>query len=126
MARWLVAGAAGMLGRDLCRVLERRGHKVTGVDLPELDILEPEQCAAHVEGHDVVVNSAAYTAVDAAEADEATAFAVNAVGAANLARAASAVGTTMVQLSTDYVVAGRLGPPVGRCRRHGGVRGIRL
>ena len=106
MARWLVAGAAGMLGRDLCRVLEERGHEVTGADLPELDILDPAQCAAHAEGHDVVVNSAAYTAVDAAEADEATAFAVNAVGAANLARAASAVGATMVQLSTDYVVAG--------------------
>ena len=106
MARWLVAGAAGMLGRDLCRVVEDHGHEVTGADLPEIDILDPAQCAASVEGHDVVVNSAAYTAVDAAEADEATAFAVNAVGAANLARAASAVGATMVQLSTDYVVAG--------------------
>ena len=61
---------------------------------------------ARVAGHDVVVNCAAYTAVDAAESDEATAFAVNAVGAANLARAASAEGATLVQLSTDYVVAG--------------------
>jgi dTDP-4-dehydrorhamnose reductase len=106
MARWLVAGAAGMLGQDLCRVLEGAGHDVTGADLPGLDILDPEQCVEQAEGHDVLVNSAAYTAVDAAEAEEATAFAVNAVGAANLARAASTVGAKMVQLSTDYVVAG--------------------
>lgn len=106
MAAWFVAGAAGMLGTDLCAVLERAGHEVTPGDLPGLDILDPGQCAEQVAGHDVVVNCAAYTAVDAAEADEATAFAVNAVGAANLARAASAAGATMVQLSTDYVVAG--------------------
>ena len=111
MARWLVAGAAGMLGKDLCRVVEQAGHEVTGADLPGLDILDPAQCAAQVVGHDVVVNVAAYTAVDAAESDEATAFAVNAVGAANLARAASAEGATLVQLSTDYVVAGHGSEP---------------
>ena len=106
MSRWFVAGAAGMLGQDLCLVLERLGHDVTRADLPGLDILDPVQCAQQVAGHDVVVNTAAYTAVDAAETDEARAFAVNAVGAANLARAARAAGATMVQLSTDYVVAG--------------------
>jgi len=105
MARWFVAGAAGMLGQDLCEVLEAAGHTVTRADLPGLDILDPRQCAKQVAGHDVVVNSAAYTAVDAAETDEARAFAVNAVGAANLARAADAAGAAMVQLSTDYVVA---------------------
>ena len=106
MARWFVAGAAGMLGQDLCEVLVTAGHEVTRADLPGLDILDPGQCLTQVDGHDVVVNCAAYTAVDAAEADEASAFAVNAVGAANLARAARAAGATMVQLSTDYVVAG--------------------
>ena len=111
MGRWLVAGAAGMLGQDLCRVLEQAGHEVTGADLPGLDILDPDQCADHVSGHDVVVNCAAYTAVDAAEVDEATAFAVNAVGAANLARAAAGEGAALVQLSTDYVVAGHGSEP---------------
>jgi dTDP-4-dehydrorhamnose reductase len=106
MARWFVAGAAGMLGQDLCEVVERAGHDVTRADLPGLDVLDPAQCADQVAGHDVVVNSAAYTAVDAAEGDEGRAFAVNAVGAANLARAAAAAGAAMVQLSTDYVVAG--------------------
>ena len=139
MARWFVAGAAGMLGQDLCAVLEAAGHEVTRADLPGLDILDPGQCAAQVAGHDVVVNSAAYTAVDAAETDEARAFAVNAVGAANLARAATAAGATMVQLSTDYVVAGQrrepypadapVAPAIGLRshqgrRRVGGARGV--
>ena len=106
MARWFVAGAAGMLGQDLCEVLLAAGHEVTRADLPGLDILDPDQCVTQVAGHDVVVNCAAYTAVDAAETDEARAFAVNAVGAANLARAAHAAGAAMVQISTDYVVAG--------------------
>ncbi len=106
MATWLVVGAAGMLGTDLVEVLRERGHEVEGADLPALDILDPVQCTAAVAGHDVVVNCAAYTAVDAAEADEPTAFAVNAVGAANLARAVTAAGASLVQVSTDYVVAG--------------------
>ncbi len=106
MARWLVVGAAGMLGTDLVEVLRRRGHDVVGADLPEVDILDPGSCAGAVAGFDVVVNCAAYTAVDAAETDEARAFAVNAVGAANLARAVAAGKGSLVQLSTDYVVAG--------------------
>lgn len=107
MARWFVAGAAGMLGQDLARVAEEAGHTITRADLPGLDILDPDQCVDQVNGCDVVVNCAAYTAVDRAETEEATAFAVNAIGAANLARAAHATGAAMVQLSTDYVVAGR-------------------
>ncbi|WP_299441105.1 dTDP-4-dehydrorhamnose reductase [uncultured Phycicoccus sp.] len=106
MARWLVAGAAGMLGTDLAATLETAGHAVTRADLPGLDILDPASCERWAAGHDVVVNCAAYTAVDAAESDEARAFAVNAVGAANLARAAAGAGASLVQVSTDYVVAG--------------------
>lgn len=106
MARWLVAGAAGMLGTDLAVTLEAAGHSVTRADLPDLDILDPASCRRWVAGHDLVVNCAAYTAVDAAESDEARAFAVNAVGAANLARAAAGAGAALVQVSTDYVVAG--------------------
>ena len=111
MSRWFVAGAAGMLGQDLSAVLEAAGHRVTRADLPGLDILDLDQCVDQVAGHDVVVNSAAYTAVDAAETDEARAFAVNAVGAANLARAAHVADAAMVQLSTDYVVAGEKREP---------------
>ncbi len=111
MARFYVAGAAGMLGTDLCAVLAGSGHEVTGGDLPGLDVLDPASCAEQVAGHDVVVNCAAYTAVDAAETDEARAFAVNAVGAANLARAASRAGAALVHLSTDYVFDGTATEP---------------
>ena len=52
-------------------MLEAAGHAVTRADLPGLDILDPAQCVEQVAGHDVVVNCAAYTAVDAAETDEA-------------------------------------------------------
>lgn len=104
--RWLVVGGAGMLGQDLVRVLSERGHEAVPVDLPAVDILDPASCAAAVAGFDVVVNCAAYTAVDAAETAEDVAFAVNAVGAANLARAVAASGASLVQVSTDYVVAG--------------------
>ena len=108
MSRWLVVGCDGMLGQDLVAALgEPAGaHEVTAVDRDTVDIIDPEACVAAVAGHDIVVNVAAWTAVDAAETHEGQAFAVNAVGAANLARACSAAGTRMLQVSTDYVFAG--------------------
>ena len=113
MSRWLVVGAAGMLGQDLLTALGElpaeesvSSHEVTAVDRAELDITDPEACLKEVDGHDFVVNVAAWTAVDEAESHEAEAFAVNAVGAANLARACTAARAQMVQLSTDYVFAG--------------------
>jgi dTDP-4-dehydrorhamnose reductase len=106
MARWLVTGAAGMLGRDLCSAAEAAGHTVTAAARADLDVLDPKACSDAVSGHDVVVNCAAWTAVDDAETNEAAAFDVNAVGAANLARAAEATGAVVVQVSTDYVFAG--------------------
>ncbi len=109
--RWFVAGANGMLGQDLCAVLEAAGHEVTRRDLPELDILQPAMCDEQVAGHDVVANCAAHTAVDKAEEEEGLAFSINAVGAANLARAAAATGASMVQISTDYVFAGNASEP---------------
>jgi dTDP-4-dehydrorhamnose reductase len=104
--RWLVAGAAGMLGQDLVSQLKGRGDEVTAVDRDEVDITD--WAAAHdaVAGHDVVVNCAAWTAVDAAETHEPEAFAVNAVGAAAVARACAAHGVRLVHVSTDYVFDG--------------------
>jgi dTDP-4-dehydrorhamnose reductase len=81
-------------------------REVTAVDRDEIDIRDPDACIAMVAGHDFVVNVAAWTAVDEAETHEDGAFAVNAVGAANLARACSAARAQMVQVSTDYVFAG--------------------
>ena len=102
--RWLVVGGKGMLGQELVHALD--GQRVLGVDREEIDIVDPVSVARVVRDVDVVVNCAAYTAVDAAESDEPTAFAVNAVGPANLARTTRAIGARLVHISTDYVFAG--------------------
>jgi len=110
--RWLVTGAAGMLGQDLVEVLGGEGLDVRAVDREEVDITDPRAVATAVADRDVVVNCAAWTAVDAAEDDEPAAWWVNALGPANLARAASRVGARIVQVSTDYVVSGEAPDPL--------------
>jgi dTDP-4-dehydrorhamnose reductase len=107
--RYLITGANGMLGRDLQSALEDRD--VTALGRSDLDVTDSAAVAEAVAGHDVVINCAAYTRVDDAEGDEATAFAVNAVGAGNLARAAAASDSRLVQISTDYVFDGRATTP---------------
>lgn len=110
--RWLITGAKGMLGTDLLRVLAEAGiDRVTAADLPELDITDAAAVDTAVAGHDVVVNVAAWTAVDAAEEKEAAVFAVNAVGPSYLARACARHGARMLQVSTDYVFSGDAGEP---------------
>lgn len=109
--RWLVVGATGMLGKDLLEVLGEHGQDADGLGSAGLDVTDPAATLAAVRGYDVVVNCAAYTAVDAAESDEAAAFAVNAVGPANLARATAAAGSRLVQISTDYVFDGAATEP---------------
>ncbi|OII15429.1 dTDP-4-dehydrorhamnose reductase [Curtobacterium sp. MCBA15_008] len=104
MTRYLITGAAGMLGRDLQHALADRD--VTARSRAELDITDPAAVDAAVAGHDVVINSAAYTKVDDAETNEETAHAVNATGPALLAEAAVRHGAKLVTISTDYVFDG--------------------
>lgn len=107
MTRWLVAGAGGMLGRDLTAVLSATpGARVTAAGRAALDVTDPGAADAAVTGHDVVVNAAGWTDVDAAETDEAAATRVNAGGAANLAAACARHGAVLLQVSTDYVFPG--------------------
>jgi dTDP-4-dehydrorhamnose reductase len=105
----LVAGAAGMLGRDVCAVAERAGHEPLPVDLPELDIVDAEAVLAYLADQrpEAVLNCAAWTDVDGAETHSEQAHAVNAEGAGNLARAATASGVPLLHISTDYVFDGR-------------------
>ncbi|WP_227582953.1 dTDP-4-dehydrorhamnose reductase [Cellulomonas wangsupingiae] len=109
--RWLVTGAAGMLGQDLVEVLGGEGPDVRAVDREEVDITDPGAVATAVADRDVVVNCAAWTAVDAAEEREGDAFTVNAVGPATLARAIAGAGGRLVQISTDYVFDGNAEHP---------------
>lgn len=109
--RWLVTGAAGMLGTDLVARLRGSGADVVGLRRADLDVTDLEAVRAAVRGFDVVVNAAAWTAVDDAEAHEGEAFTANATGAANLARAAHAAGARLVQVSTDYVFDGGADAP---------------
>ncbi len=109
--KWVVTGAAGMLGVDVVDVLRAAGHSVRPLARSDLDIRDPDACRAAVEGADAVVNAAAWTDVDGAEAKERAAFAVNAVGAANVARACARHGAALVQLSTDYVFDGTATAP---------------
>jgi dTDP-4-dehydrorhamnose reductase len=113
MTRWLVTGAGGMLGTDLTAALTSRAEPVTGMDRASLDVTDAAAVTDAIAGcrPDVVVNCAAWTAVDDAEASEGEAFAVNAGGAANLAAACADLGVRLVQVSTDYVFAGDAGRP---------------
>ncbi len=99
----LVTGAQGMLGTDLVTAFLEADHDVTGLGRADLDVTDRASVVAAVTGHDVVVNAAAWTAVDDAEAHESQAFAVNAVGAHVVAAATAAAGARLVHVSTDYV-----------------------
>ena len=113
MTRWLVTGSAGMLGRDLTALLAARGEEFTALGRADLDITDAGATTAAVASvkPDVVVNCAAWTAVDAAEEHEAEALAVNGRGAANLAAACAEAGALLVQPSTDYVFDGDADAP---------------
>lgn len=104
--RWLVTGAGGMLGRDLVTVLASRGYRVTAAARADLDITDAAAVRKRVTGHDVVVNAAAWTDVDAAEAREDAATTVNGDGVAHLAAACADTGARLIQVSTDYVFPG--------------------
>jgi dTDP-4-dehydrorhamnose reductase/4-ketoreductase len=106
--RWLITGAGGMLGRDVVEELTRRGETAVGLDRAALDITRPEAVGGAVREHspDLVVNCAAYTAVDDAETDEARALEINGEGPRLLARACAAHGARLIHVSTDYVFSG--------------------
>ena len=113
MTRWLVTGAAGMLGRDVTALLTARNEEFTALARADLDLTDAGSVAATVSSvkPDVVVNCAAWTAVDAAEEHEAQALAVNGRGAGNLAAACASAGALLVHPSTDYVFDGRARAP---------------
>ncbi|XVU29492.1 dTDP-4-dehydrorhamnose reductase [Actinoplanes sp. CA-054009] len=107
--RWLVTGAGGMLGRDLVLSLRESGQtEVVAAGRASLDIADEAAVREAVEGADVVVNAAAWTDVDGAEANEEAATAVNGQAVAVLAAAA---GKRLIHVSTDYVFDGTATSP---------------
>jgi dTDP-4-dehydrorhamnose reductase len=108
LSRLLVTGSLGQLGRAVLSAAEQRGLETEGHDLDTLDITDSaavDDMVSRVRPG-VVVNCAAFTAVDQCEKDEATATAVNGTAVEHLARACNRQGALLVQISTDYVFPG--------------------
>ena len=108
----LLTGKTGQVGSELYRLLPELGD-VIAPGRHELDLLDPHQIreiVRNVRPH-LIINTAAYTAVDAAETDEANAHAVNAEAPAVLAKEAKNLGATLIHYSTDYVFDGTKASP---------------
>lgn len=109
----LVTGADGMLGQDLCPILEDCGHEVIETDLPEIDITKPDVIldVLSSEKPDAVIHCAAYTNVDKAEEDIETARLINKIGTKNVAEVCAKLDIPIVYISTDYVFDGKSDVP---------------
>lgn len=118
----LVTGSGGQLGRAISACIQsspagrdtemintEAGATATALNLPMLDITDIDHVTKIVRetAPDVIINCAAYTAVDKQEKDEDTAYRINAVGPRNLAIAATEIGARLVHVSTDYVFDGK-------------------
>lgn len=113
MKRILVTGRGGQLATGLETALPAQGFEAHLFGQPEFEFDDPATVAAAFDAAkpEAVVNCAAWTAVDAAEDDEAAAFRANALGPALVASHCAARGIPLVQVSTDYVYDGRKGAP---------------
>lgn len=109
----LITGAGGQLGAELIRVFENESIDTLAYKKSDLDITDMDavMSALRRAAPDVVINSAAYTAVDCAESDAENTFKVNARGAAFVAQAATEAGALIIHISTDFVFDGKKGSP---------------
>ena len=105
--RILIIGRNGQVGWELCRTLAPVGE-VSAVDFPEIDLCNPDSLRQHVAQSrpNIIVNSAAYTAVDKSESEPDLAMKVNGVAPGILAEEARKSGALLVHYSTDYVFDG--------------------
>ena len=105
---WLIVGGGGQLGHCMATFLEKKSIEFVSVDRASLDVSDAYNVANLI--HDiqpsVVLNAAAWTAVDDAEDHESEAAAVNALGPENLAKASISVQARLIHISTDYVFNG--------------------
>ena len=108
----LVFGRIGQLGSALAEVLSDR-YETRFIDQPELDLTAPESVRDHVQTYQpsIVINAAAYTAVDRAETEPELAHIINARAPGSLAYACDEVGAVLIHYSTDYVFDGTASMP---------------
>jgi dTDP-4-dehydrorhamnose reductase len=107
--RIVIVGAGGQVGSFLAAQAARQGRDVLALTSSQWDIADPQRAGEIVQPGDVVINCAAYTAVDDAERDRDRAYAVNADGPEHIALACARVGARLVHISTDYVFDGDFG-----------------
>lgn len=112
MVKVLITGAAGQVGSELVK-LAPAGFDVVGYNSSELDITNAQQVQQIVaeQSPALIINAAAYTAVDKAESDAERAYAVNETGVKNLVEAALSLGIPVFHISTDYVFDGTATEP---------------
>lgn len=115
LGKILVTGANGMLGQDLCPMLEDCGYEVIETDIDNLDITDELGTMRVISDvkPDYVIHCAAYTNVDKAEEDLKTASLINVTGTENIAKACKANDATLIYISTDYVFDGNATRPYG-------------
>ncbi len=108
----MITGARGMLGRDLCSVLEA-DYDIYGFDIEDFDVVEESTTLRRTleVSPDVIFHLAAYTDVDGSEVEQQRAFNVNAIGTRNMAQAARNAAAYLIYLSTDYVFDGNKTQP---------------
>lgn len=106
----LITGSNGMLGHDLVKILSKE-NEIIATTHDTLDITDIEKTISTIKeiNPDMVINAAAFTAVDAAETNEDLAYQVNVIGTRNLAVACQKVDSALVYISTDYVFDGTKG-----------------
>jgi dTDP-4-dehydrorhamnose reductase len=111
--RIVVIGRDGQVSRSLWDALRAAGHEVIRLGRPDVDLTKPRSVSAAILAArpEIVINPAAYTAVDKAEDEPALAEAINSAGAEAVAAAAAEVGAAIVHFSTDYVFDGRKRTP---------------
>jgi dTDP-4-dehydrorhamnose reductase len=108
-----VIGGNGQLGRDVSAAFSAEGYQVTSLTHEDLEIssLESVRTSLAALGPEIVVNTAAYHNVDKCEAEPGLAFAINGIGARNLAQVTAETGATLLHVSTDYVFDGKKNAP---------------
>ncbi len=108
----VIIGSSGQLGSDCCKVLSKN-HDAVGCDVPHIDIGNQDNVDEYLTSMqpDVIINCAAYTAVDACESELQLSWKVNAEGPKNIAQAAARLNARLIHISTDYVFDGNKPAP---------------